>query len=170
MFSRRMFCLAATGLALPGAGVARAASLAIPAGPTILTISGQIGVTNAGETALFDRAMLEALGLTSFQTRTPWYTAPVTFEGVKMTTLMECVQATGEILSVTALNDYTSEIPIADFTRYHPIMALKRDGKYMEVRDKGPLFVVYPYDSAPELQSQRFYSRSPWQIARMEVR
>ena len=80
------------------------------------------------------------------------------------------VQAKGEILSVTALNDYTSEIPIADFTRYHPIVALKRDGKYMEIRDKGPLFVVYPYDSAPELQSQRFYSRSPWQIARMEVR
>ena len=56
-----------------------------------------------------------------------------------------------------------------DFGRYHPIVALKRDGHYMEVRDKGPLFVVYPYDSAPELRSQRFYSRSPWQIARMEV-
>ena len=169
MLSRRVFCFAGAGLGLAGVTVAWATPLPKPAGTPILTISGRIGVTNAGATAVFDRAMLEDMGLTAFQTSTPWYSAPVIFEGVKMTTLMDRVQARGTTLSVTALNDYVSEIPMEDFGRYHPIMALKRDGQYMEVRDKGPLFVVYPYDSAPELRSQRFYSRSPWQIARMEV-
>jgi hypothetical protein len=40
----------------------------------------------------------------------------------------------------------------------------------MPVRDKGPLFIVYNYDSNAELQHQRFYSRSVWQVARMVVK
>jgi hypothetical protein len=69
-----------------------------------------------------------------------------------------------------ALNDYTTEIPVDDFTKYNVILALKRDGEYMPVRDKGPLFIVYPYDSDPELRSQKYYSRSAWQVARLIVK
>ena len=86
-----------------------------------------------------------------------------------MTRLMEVVGADGTTLVVSALNDYTSEIPIEDFAKYNPILAIKRNGDYMPVRDKGPLFIIYPYDSSPELNKQKFYSRSPWQIARMQV-
>jgi hypothetical protein len=50
------------------------------------------------------------------------------------------------------------------------ILALKRDGEYMPVRDKGPLFIIYPYDNAPELRSQQFYSRSVWQVSRLVVK
>jgi hypothetical protein len=50
------------------------------------------------------------------------------------------------------------------------LLALKRNGEYMPVRDKGPLFIVYPFDSRPELKHQRFYSRSAWQLARLDVR
>ena len=170
MFTRRTLCFTGLSLAAPGISMAAAPVLGKPTGKPILTISGRINVTNDGESAVFDRPMLEEMGFTSFQTRTPWYTDKVTFEGVPMTTLMERCGAEGEVLTVTALNDYTSEIPIADFARYRPILAMKRDGKYLEVRDRGPLFVVYPYDSAPELHAQRFYSRSPWQVARIEIR
>jgi hypothetical protein len=57
-----------------------------------------------------------------------------------------------------------------DFEKYNVILALKRDGEYMPVRDKGPLFVVYPYDSDPELRSQKFYSRSAWQVKSLIVK
>lgn len=40
----------------------------------------------------------------------------------------------------------------------------------MPVRDKGPLFIVYPYDSNPEIKSQTYYTRSVWQVARLEVK
>ena len=68
------------------------------------------------------------------------------------------------------MNDYTTEIQMEDFTKHHAILALKRNGEYMPVRDKGPLFVVYPYDSDPELKSQTYYSRSAWQVARLVVK
>jgi hypothetical protein len=146
-----------------------AAGLAQPSGKPILTIAGQIAVTNKAATAQFDRAMLESLGMTGFETVTPWYEGPVRFDGVRMDRLMQEVGATGDSIVAYALNDYSTEIPMHDFSRYDVILALKRDGEYMPVRDKGPLFIVYPYDSAPELQHQRFYSRSAWQVSRLVV-
>ena len=73
----------------------------------------------------------------------------VVFEGVLMSKLLTAVGATGTTLSVFALND---------------------DRAYMPVRDKGPLFVVYPHDSDPALKHQVYDSRSGWQVARMVVK
>ena len=146
-----------------------AAALPLPAGKQILTISGSITKTNLGETAAFDRAMLEDLGLVGFETTTPWYTGPVRFDGIRMTRLMDAVGATGSSVRAVALNDYTTEIPVSDFEKYGVLLAIKRDGQYMPIRDKGPLFIVYPFDSMAELKSQQYYSRSAWQVAKLVV-
>ena len=113
--------------------------------------------------------MLEGLGMSVIETATPWYTGTVKFEGVRMDALMERVGAKGDSVTAIALNDFSSQIPLSDFSRYGVLLALKRDGEYMPVRDKGPLFVVYPYDSAPELKAQKYYSRSAWQLAQLIV-
>jgi hypothetical protein len=149
---------------------AAAAQSPQPADKPILTVSGKIGAASADGTVQFDRAALEALGTVAIETNTPWYKGPVKFEGVPLEKLMASVGATGDRVVAVALNDYSSEIPIEDFAKYKAILALKRDGEYMPVRDKGPLFIVYPYDANPELRSQKFYSRSVWQVARLVVK
>jgi hypothetical protein len=160
----------ATAAASVGAAPGWAAALPKPEGKVILTISGRIANTNNGNSAEFDMPMIEAIGIESFTTKTPWYKDPVTFSGVPMARLLAFVGATGSSLSVTALNDYATEIPVEDFKTLPVMLATKRDGAYMPVRDKGPLFIVYNYDSNPDLQHQRFYSRSAWQVARMVVK
>jgi hypothetical protein len=160
----------ATTMAALGATRAMAASLAKPTGKVILTVSGLISNTNTGEKAEFDMPMIEALGTVSFTTKTPWYKDPVTFTGVPMDKLMEAVGAKGTSVTVTALNDYATDIPIEDFKTHPVILATKRDGNYMPVRDKGPLFIIYPFDSQPELRNAVYYSRSAWQVARMVVK
>ncbi|MEC5293026.1 oxidoreductase [Aurantimonas sp. C2-6-R+9] len=157
------------GLYIFLAGLAFAGELATPTGKVILTISGEIAVTNAGDSAEFDRAMLESIGMVSFQTSTPWYDKPVQFEGVRLDKLMTLAGAIGDRVRAIALNDYMTEIPIADFAKHGTIIALKRDGEYMPVRDKGPLFIVYPYDSDAALQSQTYYGRSAWQLSKLIV-
>jgi hypothetical protein len=147
-----------------------ATSLPQPAERPILTVSGKIANTNRGDAAQFDRPMLEALGMSGFETTTPWYPGPVRFDGVRMDRLLEAVGASGDRMLAYALNDYTTELPVSDFAAYGVLLALKRNGEYMPVRDKGPLFIVYPFDSRPELKHQRFYSRSAWQLARLDVR
>ena len=167
---RRSLLAAAAGLMTAGSTPrARADELPLPRGKVILTIFGKISLKNTAESAQFDREMLENLGMTGFTTNTPWYVIPVKFEGIRLDRLMDVVGASGEQLRAKALDDYTTEIPIADFTRYQTLLAMKRDGNYMPITDKGPLFIVYPYDSEPELKHQRFYSRSAWQVSRMTV-
>ncbi|MCE0800477.1 molybdopterin-dependent oxidoreductase [Buttiauxella sp. A2-C1_F] len=146
-----------------------AGEFARPAGKVLLTLSGNIENTNEAGKAVFDIASLEKLGMVSFQTTSPWYDGRTTFTGIPLQKLMDYVGAKGSVVKVTALNDYTTEIPLSDFKKYNVILALKINGEYMRIRDKGPLFVVYPYDSIPELNNQIYYSRSAWQVSRMNI-
>jgi hypothetical protein len=83
---------------------------------------------------------------------------------VPLAALMDHLAARGARVELVALNKYRTAIPIEDFARHQPILALKRNGNYMEVRDKGPLFVIYPYDSKAELRSEQYFARSAWQV------
>ncbi|WP_108395980.1 oxidoreductase [Devosia submarina] len=147
-----------------------AASLPAPSSTPILVVSGEIGVTNVDGTAQFDRAMLEQMMDSSFETKTPWHDGPSLFEGISMTTLMDAVGATGDMLTVTALNDYVTDIPVSDFEQFGTLLALKRNGEFMSVRDKGPLFIIYPFDNSEELRSQTYFGRSAWQVAKIAVK
>lgn len=140
-----------------------------PVGKILLTMSGNIENTNEDGKAVFDIASLEKLGVVSFQTTSPWYNGRTTFTGVPMQKLMDYVGAKGTIVKVTALNDYTTVIPLSDFKKYNVILALKINGQYMRIRDKGPSFIVYPYDSLPELNTQIYYARSAWQVSKMSI-
>jgi hypothetical protein len=106
----------------------------------------------------------------SFETTTPWFKSPVKFEGVPLARLMDAVGATGQRIVAHALDDYSAEVPMDDTKKYTVILALKRNGEYMPVRERGPLCVVYAFDSDPELKSQKYYSRSTWQVTRIEVK
>jgi diguanylate cyclase (GGDEF)-like protein len=130
-----------------------AAPLAAPTGQPILVVTGSIANTNNGGTASFDLAMLEEIGMVTLATATPWYTGVMEFEGVPMQTLMRTVGAEGTEVVAVALNDYRSTIPMSDFEKYQVVLATRRNGQLMPIRDKGPLFIIYPFDSAAELRT-----------------
>ncbi len=70
---------------------------------------------------------------------------------------------------VVALNDYAAEIPLADLEKHDVILARKINGKVLNIRDKGPLFIMYPFDKKPELRTKDIYSRCVWQVNRIRV-
>ena len=162
--------IAAFIVGIAACGDAAAEVLPTPSGKPILVVSGNIAQTNAGGEVRFDRDMLEAMGTISFETATPWDKERVRFEGVPLGRLLDRLGASGSRLIAVALNDYSAELPVEDVKRYDIILALKRNGEYMPVQNRGPLFIVYNFDSDPELKNQKFYSRSVWQVARLEVR
>ncbi len=142
-----------------------------PQGEVLLTITGQIGRSNAaGGEARFDRAMLERIGLTEVVTSTPWHPKVMRFEGVLLRALLSTVQARGGSLLAVAHNDYTARLPLQDAERYDVILALRADGRDLTLRDMGPLFIIYPYDSDRALKADGIYARSVWQLRRLEVR
>jgi hypothetical protein len=50
------------------------------------------------------------------------------------------------------------------------LIAYAMDGKEMSVRYKGPLWIVYPYDSNANYRTEITYARSVWQLDRIDVR
>lgn len=153
--------------ALAGTGAARA--LPAPTGPVVLEVTGRVLAANHGLCACFDMPMLSALPQTAFRARTPWFTAPRHFTGPLLRDILVAAGARGTLLRLRALNDYRVDVPWDDAQRNDPIVARLLDGEPMAVRDKGPLFLIYPFDDRPELRSAVFYNRSAWQLRTIEV-
>lgn len=146
-----------------------ASTLMKPPGKAILKVGGSISVRNIGEEAVFDVPMLEALGTSTFSTSTPWTDGIATWEGVPLSVLMQTVGASGTTIRATALNDYVADIPMAGLGEDGAILAFRRNGSLMPISDKGPLFVLYPFDDHARLQQQSFYMRCAWQVARLDI-
>ncbi len=144
-------------------------ALPAPEGEVLLTLSGEIAVTNGDGVARFDRAMLEAMPAVTVSTSTIWTEGVQEFTGVPLADLLARVGVTEGVLSATAINDYAVEIPVTDAVAGGPIVAYALDGQPMSVRDKGPLWIVYPYDDNADYRTEVIYSRSIWQLDRIVV-
>ena len=144
-----------------------AEGLPVPEGTVILTISGDIENTNVEGAAQFDLAMLQEMEPVEFTTTTIWTEGEQTFTGVSLEALLEAVGNQGEELSAIAFNDYAVAIPVSDAVESGPIVAYLNNGEEMSRRDKGPLWIVYPYDSNIDYRSETTYSRSIWQLDRL---
>lgn len=155
--------------ALPWLTPCAAWALDAPEGPVVLSLSGRLRQTNRGANAVFDMAMLERLPQVSFTTRTPWYTQPRKFTGPLLRDVLAAAGSHGDQLRAMALNDYRVEIPVDDVQRHDVLVARLLDDKPMPVRDKGPLFIIYPFDQKAALRSALYYSRCAWQLKAIEV-
>ncbi|EHL22865.1 hypothetical protein KYG_10890 [Acidovorax sp. NO-1] len=141
-----------------------------PGGPVVLTVEGAISQTNVGAQAQFDMQMLEKLPQHSFTTQTPWYPNAVTFTGPLLRDVLAAVGAQGTRITAVALNDYRTEIPAEDATRHDVIVARLMNNRPMRIREKGPLFIVYPFDTKAELRSELYYNRAAWQLNALRIR
>lgn len=147
-------------------------NLAVPAptGQILLSVSGLDPAEYPGGTVAFDRAALETLAPVTFTTTSIWTEGEHSFTGVPLRRLTSLLGVTeGEVLFV-ALNDYSVAMPLDEAEDEAPILAFLMDGKPMSVRDKGPIWVIYPYDSNPDAyQTETAFGRSVWQLSRIEV-
>ena len=115
------------------------------------------------------RADLSAMPTTEFTTSTLWTKGEVRFTGVLLKDFVDAFDLTGKPLKATAINDYAVDIPAEDAVDDGPIIAYLMNDQTMSPRDKGPFWIVYPYDSNVEYQSETYYSRSIWQLNRISV-
>lgn len=165
MNRRKLFALAALPLMRP----IDAAALEVPEGPVVLTLSGRLRLPNRANEAVFDMPMLERLPQSSFTTRTPWYQQPRKFTGPLLRDVVAAVGGHGSQLRAFALNDYRVDIPAEDMQRYDVLLARLLDDRPMAVRDKGPLFIIYPFDQHGDLRNAVYFSRCAWQLKSIEV-
>jgi hypothetical protein len=164
---RRLLTWPLAAAALP------AAAKDVSPAATVLTVRGT-GLGPPARDGRFDfsLAAIKAMPQHRVATTTPWYKGTNEFTGPLLREVLRAagVPAGGEgRLRCTALNDYRVEIPLDDPQRFDVVLAHLLDGKPMSVREKGPLFVMYPFDRRPELRTTAYFSRCIWQLKLIEV-
>ena len=112
----------------------------------------------------FDMASLKKLPPHTFTTHTPWHQSAVSFTGPLLRDILNTAKVKGHSITAIALDDYKDTLPFSDAMNFDVILAHSLNGEQISMKNKGPLFVVYPYDSKKELQSVRYYQRSVWQL------
>jgi len=72
-------------------------------------------------------------------------------------------------LKLTAVNDYAVEVPMSDLLEYDVIFAMTQNGTRFSIRDKGPIWVIYPMSENVELQDRVYNDRLIWQLVKVDV-
>ena len=169
------------------AGGSGAAELGQPAGQVVLTVAGDVGATNRGpyddfedgffkhhertfsKAAAFDLAMLEGLGMHAVDVAYDKWPKAAHFEGPWLKDVLAAAGASGKDISVLALDGFASEIGAADVAAYDWIVAVKRDGRYLGIGQRGPLWLVYARRDGKAIGAED-EQRWPWAAFLIEVK
>src|SRR5262249_41292175 len=177
--------IAAAVVAWAGGGAA--AEVGQPAGEGGLTGAGAVGVTNRGpyddfedavfkhherkfdKAAAFDLAMLEGLGMHEVTVAFDKWPRTFRFEGPWLKDVLAAAGAAGKDISVLALDGYVEDISAADLAAYDWIVAVKRDGRYLDIGQRGPTWIVYARRDGKAIGDED-EQRWPWAAFLIEVK
>lgn len=144
--------------------------LPTPTSEVLLRVDGSISARNTDDAALFDRGMLEGLGMHTMKTSSnPFEPGKHEFKGVLLRDILNAVGASGDTIIAGALDGYKIKIPKSDAYDYDVLVAMIWNGKVMRVRNRGPLWVLYPIDQHKELNSAEYSGRSIWQLNNLTI-
>ncbi|MGE0119566.1 MAG: hypothetical protein AB7S71_09125 [Dongiaceae bacterium] len=164
-----------------------AAELGRPAGQVVLTVAGAIESPNRGpfdefedgvfkyherrfeKAASFDLAMLEGLGMQSVTVAYSGWPKAFRFEGPWLKDVLAAAGASGRDISALALDGYASEISAADLDAYDWLLAVKRDGRYLDIGQRGPLWIVYARRDGQAI-GEADELRWPWAVFLIEAK
>lgn len=125
-------------------------------------------VINGSVSGEYSLKQLDTFPQHTYKTKTPW-TGEHLFSGPL---LRDVMQQSGWLHSRTlkahALNDYIVDIDPHLLSTYSVLLATRMDGKVMRIRNKGPIWIVFPLDQSPELDTIDVHSQMVWQLNKLE--
>lgn len=119
----------------------------------------------------FAEEELTALPQVTIRTHTEFTDGLMTFKGPLARDVVSRL-GVGKATTVHAIavNDYAIDMPVEEFFKYDVVLALYANGKRLTLRDKGPIWLVYPIDQHPELNDPIYNARMIWQLTTMELK
>lgn len=130
----------------------------------VLTVKSSKGVKE------YTLAQIESIGLKRLRTSTFWPEDDGVYEGILLSGLLvdigmeKCTS-----LKITALDDYQVGIPCTDFAAWPVLLATRREGKTMSIREKGPTRIIYPKDIGGDIALSDMRSRWIWAIKTISI-
>lgn len=189
MDKRRFLRATLASTALPGLALAAPAKGSLdpqPAGPTLLTLSGEVAHPNRGrlDPALdqllskhgvrferahcFTHADLAALPAVEIRPTLEYDGRPHRLRGPLLSRLLDIAgvnRSAGVTLSLRALDGYTVELSVAELQRRAVIIATHIDGAPLPLGGLGPLWAVFDPATQPDLAARPLaerFAQCPW--------
>jgi hypothetical protein len=176
---------AAAIVATPGVGAA--AELSPASGQIVLTIAGNIANTNRAafdafrdpfinyherkfdKAAEFDLAMLEGLGMREVEVSYEAWPGPIRLAGPLLGDVLDAIGAEPAGLTALALDGFAVELTKEQLEQETWIVAIKLDGEYMGIGQRGPAWLVFdPGDDKSVTAEEE--GTWPWAAFYLEVR
>ncbi|GAL17975.1 hypothetical protein JCM19235_6528 [Vibrio maritimus] len=108
---------------------------------------------------------LSSMPQATINTELPWLNGENQFTGVKLEDLFaQSNTPLPELITFIALNDYKVSIRLEDIKQYQPIIANRKNGERMSIRDKGPYWVIFPLSQYPEIDNTDYHAMMIWQL------
>lgn len=153
--------------------IATAVALFVPSLSEAQTILTRIVTSPDGNQVEveFTREALAAIPQATVVTKNDYVEAETTFTGPLVRDLFEegSIKPDSELV-LTALNDFAVTIPASDVLNYDVILATTMNGKEMSVREKGPIWVIYPMSDHEELREASYNDRLIWQLSSVKLK
>ncbi|WP_375055849.1 molybdopterin-binding protein [Zobellella sp. DQSA1] len=140
--------------------------------PVVLTIFGNIQLDGRHYEQLdYTLSELQALPQADITTTHPWVQEPRHYRGPELVAILTGLFGHTRIktLYLEALNGFSVAVDWQTVAPFHPILAWQEDGRVMGRRDKGPLWLMLPFDQVPELQQADFLHFMAWQLRHVRV-
>jgi len=179
------WCIGLLSLAL--AASAFAADAPAPAGSVLLTVAGNISQVNRppfdkfedpffahhersfDKAFAFDLAMLEALGTHRATIAFAGWPRPVQIEGPLLRDVLAAAGAAHGTVTMVALDGFATELSPGQLAAEDWIVALKENGRYLGIGQRGPTWVLYARrDGKPATEEDE--GRWPWAVFLIDVR
>jgi len=108
---------------------------------------------------------LEKLPLTEYSVFNPYRKERKTYKGVLMKDMVNAFGEPGVTkISIIAVDGYHSEFVEDEWLKWDILFAIKSDGKLMGPDVNGPVKVVMPYDTSPEMDRILYEPKWIWAI------
>lgn len=132
-----------------------------PEGKVVLTVVGAITNTNSDNGLELDMAMLEGIKLSEYDGKDPWFGAKK-YSGVLISDILKFAGVSSAAIEVTTIAKDGKEvvIKIADANKFPILLATKDNNKAIGTGVGGPIKLVFPYTSHPDVE--KIHSKDDW--------
>lgn len=122
--------------------------------------SGEVSLSQEDILAMSDQQMV---------TQTPWTDGTLTFRGAPLEAVLALAGIDDGWVNARGLNNYSVNVPVDQALAARAFLAVHMNGELMRIKDKGPFWIVFPWDEHPELLTREIRAWSVWQLQALSV-
>jgi hypothetical protein len=132
---------------------------------TILTVRN----VTEGRSVSFSYDDLLELPQTEFHTGTIWTSEVNGYSGPSLAAVLDAAKMPYADMRIYAINDYNIDFPAEKIAADAPILTIQVNGEPFSVREKGPIWLLFPFDDHDDYRTEDNFALSVWQLLQIDV-